>query len=103
VRGGPLRNKSGGLGPCGPPGSVTYSRSGKKSEVFGGAGFLTALGVRVGFFCPTPTSDIELDYFLHHTPKLGIAIEMVHFLLKLLLKQRISCWIPRFPLILIAN
>jgi len=29
-----------------------------------------------------------LDHFLHHTLKLGIPVEMVQFLLKLLLKQR---------------
>jgi len=57
-------------------------------------------GVGVGFFCPTP--DVQLDYFLHHTPKLGIPLEMVQFLLKLLLKQ-ISCCAPRFPLILTAK
>jgi len=40
------------------------------------------------FFSPTPTPDVQLDHFLHHTPKLGIPVEMVQFLLKLLLKQR---------------
>jgi len=43
-----------------------------------------------------------LDHFLHHTPKLGIPVEMVQFLLKLLLKQ-ISCCAPRFQLILTAK
>jgi len=68
----------------------------------GGVGFLTTPGVEVvvGFFCPTP--DIELDHFLHHTPKFGIPVEMVKFLSKLLLKQ-ISCRAPRFPLILTAK
>jgi len=47
----------------------------------GGVGFLTTLGVAVGFFCPTP--DVQLNHFLHHTPKLGIPVEMVQFLLKL--------------------
>ena len=51
-------------------------------------GFLTTLGVGVGFFCPTPTPDVQLDHFLHHTLKLGIPVEMVQFLLKFLLKQR---------------
>ena len=56
----------------------------------GGVGvrFLTRLGVGVGFFCPTPTQDAQFDHFLHHSPKLGIPIEMVQFLLKLLLNQR---------------
>ena len=52
----------------------------------GGVGFLTTLGVRVGFFCPT--LDVQLDHFLNHTLELGIPVEMVQFLLKLLLKQR---------------
>jgi len=51
-----------------------------------GVGFLTTLGVEVGFYCPTP--DVQLDHFLRHTPKLRIPVEMVQFLLKLLLKQR---------------
>ena len=54
----------------------------------GGIGFLTTLGVGVEFFVPTPTPEIELDHFLHHTPKLGIPVEMAQFLLKHLLKQR---------------
>jgi len=55
----------------------------------GGVGFLTTLGVGVGFFCRTPTPEVQLDHFLHHTPNLGIHVEMVglQFLLKLLLKQ----------------
>ena len=40
----------------------------------------------MGFFCPT--SDVQLDHILHHTPKLGIPVEIVQSLLKLLLKQR---------------
>ena len=58
-----------------------------------GVGFLTTLGVSVGvgFFCPTQTLEVQLDYLLHHTPKLGIPVEMVQFLLKLLLKQFLLC------------
>jgi len=51
----------------------------------GGVGFLTTLGIRVIFFCPTP--EVKLNHFLHHTPILGIPVEMVQFLLKPLLKQ----------------
>jgi len=37
-----------------------------------------------GLFCPTP--EIQLDHFLHQTPKLGIPVlEMVQFLLKILI------------------
>ena len=40
-------------------------------------GFLSTWRVEVGFFCPTPIPDAQLDHFLHHTPKLGIPVEMV--------------------------
>jgi len=40
------------------------------------------------FFVGTPIPNVQLDRFLHHTLKLGIPVEMVQFLLKLLLKQR---------------
>ena len=43
-------------------------------------------GVGVGFFCPIP--DVQSDHYLNRTLKLGIPVEMVQFLLKLLLKQR---------------
>jgi len=52
----------------------------------GGVGFLTTLGVGVGFFCPTP--DVQLEHFLHRVLKLGIPVEMDQFLLNLSLKQR---------------
>jgi len=54
------------------------SRNRKESEVFGWS----------RIFCPTLTPGAQLDHFVHHTPKLGIPVEMVQFLLKLLLKQR---------------
>jgi len=37
-------------------------------KFLGGVGFLTTLGVGVGFFCPTPTQEVPLDHFLRHTP-----------------------------------
>jgi len=54
----------------------------RSRRFLGGAVFLTTLG----FFCPTP--DAQSDHFLHHTSKLGIPVELVQFLLKLLLNQR---------------
>jgi len=42
--------------------------------------------VGVGFFCPTQTPGVQFDNFLCHTPELGIRVEMVQFLSKLLLK-----------------
>ena len=59
----------------------------RSRRFLGGVGFLTTLGVGVGFFCPTP--DAQLDHFLHHIPKLRIPVEMVQFLEKLLLNQRL--------------
>ena len=53
-----------------------------------GVGCLTTLEVGVGFFCPTPTPGTQLDHYLHHTPKLGIPVEMIQFLLKVLFNQR---------------
>jgi len=66
------------------------------------SGFLATLGVRVRFLCLILTPGVQLDHFLYHTLKLGIPVEMVQFLLKLLLKQ-ISCCAPQFPLILTAK
>jgi len=43
-----------------------------------GVGFSRTLGVRIGFVCPTPT--VQMNHFLHHTPNLGIPVEMVQFL-----------------------
>jgi len=72
------------------------ARVARSGTFLGGVGFLTTLGIRV--FCLTP--EVQLDQFALHTPKLGIPVEIVQFLLKLLLKQ-ISCCAPRFLLILI--
>ena len=59
----------------------------RSRSFFGGFGFITTLGVGVGFFCPTPTPDVQLDRFLHYTLKLGISVEMVKVLLKVWFKQ----------------
>jgi len=56
-------------------------------KFFGGVGFLTTVGVGVGFFYPTPIPEIQLDHFLHHTSELGIPVEIVLFLMKLLFRQ----------------
>ena len=45
--------------------------------------------VGVGIFCPTLTPEVQLDHFLYHTRKLGAAVAMAQFLMKLLLEQRI--------------
>jgi len=41
-------------------------------------------GVGVGFFCPTPTPEVQPNHFLRHTPKLGIPVVIFS---KFLLKQ----------------
>ena len=70
--------------------SRIWSRSRKESEVFvwSRSPIPNNTGNRSRIFCPTPTPDVQLDHFSHHTPKLVIPVEMVQFLLKLLLKQR---------------
>ena len=78
---------------------ICYPYPGLRSRSFlGGVGVPTTL--EVGFFCPIP--NVQFDHFLHYTPKLGIPVAMVQFLLKRLLQQ-ISCCAPRFPLILAAK
>jgi len=52
-------------------------RVARSRRVLGGVGFLTTLGARVVFFCPT--QEVQLNHFRHHIPKLGIPVEMVQF------------------------
>jgi len=61
-----------------------------------GVGILTMLGVGVGFFCQTPTPEVQLNH-LNHTPKLDIPAEMVQFHLNLLSIHNSFC-VGRFPL-----
>ena len=63
--------------------------------------FLTTLGIRIRFFLSDFDSRCPIGSFLHHT-KLGIPVEMLQSLLKLLFQQ-ISCYAPQFPLILTAK
>jgi len=62
------------------------SRSRKESEVFGWSRIPNNTRSWSRIFCPAP--DVQMDHFLHHTPKLVIPVEVVQFLLKLWLKQR---------------
>ena len=75
-------------------------RSGRFLGGFG-VGFLTTLGVGVGFLCPT--SEVHLDTILQHTPKLGISVEIVQFLLRFLLKQRLLAVYHDFHWLLVAT
>jgi len=68
-----------------------------------GVGFLTILGVGVGFCCPIPTPQVKLDNFYITFFELGIPIEMVQFLMKLLLKQRILAVYHDFHYVLVAT
>jgi len=43
----------------------------------GGVGFLTTLGVEVGFFCPTP--HVQLDHFLSHTLNWEFVLKWYNF------------------------
>jgi len=62
----------------------------------GGVGFLTTLGVGVGYFSPTP--EVRLNNFL-----CLLIIEMVQFLFKLLLKQIFLVAYHDFHLVLVAT
>ena len=66
-----------------------------------GVGSLTTLGV--AFFCPTLIPDVQLDHFLHHSPKLGIPVEMVPISFEIFVETGIFCCEPRFPLISTAK
>jgi len=64
-------------------------RSGKQSEAFWWSRIPNDTRGQSRIFCTTPTSEVQSDHILHHTPKLGIPVESVQFHMKLLLKQRI--------------
>ena len=75
--------------------SRSRSRCRKESDVFGwDRSWIpnsTRSRSRCGIFLSdsdSGTPDVQLGHFLHNTPKLGIPVEMLQFLLKLLLKQR---------------
>jgi len=76
-------------------------RSREESEVFGWSRIPNNTRSRSRIFCPTP--EVQLDHLLHHTPKLGIPVEMVQFLLTLLLKQRFLAVHHDFHWLLIAT
>jgi len=65
------------------------SRSRKESEVFEWSRILTNTRSRSRIF--SSTLEVQLDQFLHHTPKLGIPVEMAH------IREFLLC-LPRFPL-----
>jgi len=54
-------------------------------------------------FLSDTDSVISIASFLHHTLKLGIPVEMVQFLMKLLLKQRILAMYYDFHCVLVAT
>jgi len=60
----------------------------KSRRLFGVVGFLTTLGSESEFLSHYDSGS-PIGSLLHHTPKLGIPVESVKFLMKLLLKQRI--------------
>jgi len=63
-----------------------------------GVGFLKTMGV--GFRCCCPTPDVQLDYFLHHTPK--FLLKWYNFFWNYCW-NRISCSAPRFQSTLTAR
>jgi len=76
------------------------SQSHKESEIFGWSRIPNNTRSRSQIFLSD--SDVHLDHFLHHTPKLGILGEMV-ISFETFVETEISCCAPRFPLILTAK
>jgi len=85
-----LKGRVAKTNPCGTP--ILRDRSQGYGIGFGvarnrrilggvGVGFLTTLGfgVGVGFFCLTPTPEVQSDHFLHHTPMLEFLLKWYNF------------------------
>jgi len=77
------------------------SQSRKESEVFGWSQICNNTSSWSWKFCLT--LEVQLNYFLHHTPELRIPVEMVQFLMKLLLKQIIVAMYHDFHWVLVAT
>jgi len=77
--------------------TLAYFAGLRSRRFLGGVGFPTTLGLGVGFFCLTPK--VQLDHVLHHTPLLGIPVEMPQFLIQTFIETDHSCCVPRFSLI----
>jgi len=55
----------------------------------------------IGFFYPTPTPEVQLNYFLHRIPKLGIltrACWKCTISFQTFIETENSCCAPRCPL-----
>ena len=61
-----------------------------------GVGFLTTLGVGVGFFCLTPTLEVQL-YHIYIT-LVGNACGNGTISYETFVETEISCCVPRYPL-----
>ena len=81
-------------------------RSGKESEAVRWSRIPNDTRGRSRIFCPTLTAEVQgspIRSLLHHTPKLGIPVESVQFLMKLLLKQIILAVYHDFHWALVAT
>jgi len=78
-------------------------RSAKALEAFWWSRIANDTRGRSRIFCLTPTLEVQLDHFLHHAPKLGIHVESVEFLMKLLLKEWILDVYHDFHWVLVAT
>ena len=82
--------------------TVSRSRRRKEWEVFGWSRIPNNTGSRSRIFCQI--LDVKLVHFLHHSPKLGIPVEMVQFIsFETCVETEISFCPARFPLILAAK
>jgi len=73
-------------------------------RLFGGVWFLTTLGVGVGYFIRLRLRKSKwITFASFSSPKLRIPVELVQFLMKLLLKQRILAVYHDFHWVLVAT
>ena len=77
----------------------SVSRVAENGRRSGGVGFLTT---RRSELHVLSDSGSPIGSLLHHTPKLGIRVLSVHFLMKLLLKQRVLAVYHDFHWVLVA-
>jgi len=75
----------------------------RSRRILSGARFLTTQGVVVKLFVRLWLRKPNWIIFSHHTPKLGIPVEMVQIFIKLLLKQRIIPVYHDFHWVLVAT
>ena len=73
-------------------------RVAKGRRCLSGARFLTTRGVGYGFFCPTPTLEVQLDQFFASHSKVGNSCWNGTITYETFVETENSCFVPRFPM-----